>query len=131
MKRFALFIGIGGLSTLLQFALLALLVETGLLSEVPASAAGYLLSSFFNYWANYRYTFKSQQSHWQAFPKFAMAVALGLSINTLLFALFFHLFSQSWPLPWVAPYWPAQVLATGLTVIVNFIVHKCWIYRNH
>lgn len=130
MKRFILFVGIGGLSTLLQFAFLIFFIETKLLNAVAASAAGYVLSAFFNYWANYHYTFKSQQSHWQAFPKFAIAVALGLSINTLLFALFLYLLGQYWPFAWPAPYLVAQVLATGITVVVNFLVHKFWIYRE-
>jgi putative flippase GtrA len=25
----------------------------------------------------------------------------------------------------------AQFLATGITVVLNFAVHKFWIYRNH
>jgi hypothetical protein len=45
MKRFALFVGIGGISTLLQFLLLVLFVESQLLPEVIASAAGYVLST--------------------------------------------------------------------------------------
>lgn len=131
MKRFALFICIGGLSTLIQFLLLILLVESNLLPEVSASAAGYLLSSFFNYWANYRYTFKSSSSHTQTFPKYALAVAIGLSTNTLLFAAFLWLFNNYLALPWVEHYLAAQFLATGITVVLNFAVHKFWIYRNH
>jgi putative flippase GtrA len=34
-------------------------------------------------------------------------------------------------LPWVEHYLAAQVLATGITVLLNFAVHKFWIYRNH
>ena len=130
MKRFALFVGIGGLSSLLQFILLILFIEAGVLSEVSASAAGYLLSSIFNYWANYHYTFKSTRSHWEAFPRFAVAVAIGLSANTLLFAGFLFLFDHYIPLPWIEHYLVAQVLATGLTVILNFAIQKFWIYRN-
>jgi putative flippase GtrA len=131
MKRFALFVGIGGLSTLIQFLLLILFVESGLLPEVLASAAGYVLSSFFNYWANYHYTFQSTSSHAQTFPKYALAVAIGLSTNTLLFAVLLWLFNNHLALPWVEHYLVAQFLATGMTVVLNFAVHKFWIYRNH
>lgn len=131
MKRFALFVGIGGISTLIQFLLLILFVESRLLPEVIASAAGYVLSSFFNYWANYHYTFKSSSSHAQTFPKYALAVAIGLSTNTLLFAAFLWLFNNYLTLPWVEHYLAAQFLATGITVVLNFVVHKFWIYRNH
>lgn len=131
MKRFVLFVGIGAISTLIQFLLLILFVEGHLLPEVIASATGYVLSSFFNYWANYRYTFKSTSNHAQTFPKYALAVAIGLSTNTLLFAAFLWLFNNYFALPWVEHYLAAQFLATGITVILNFAVHKFWIYRNH
>jgi putative flippase GtrA len=131
MKRFALFLGIGGISTLIQFLLLMLFVEYNLLPEVTASAVGYLISAFFNYWANYRYTFKSSSSHAQTLPKYALAVAIGLSTNTLLFAAFLWLFNTYLALPWVEHYLAAQFLATGITVVLNFSVHKFWIYRNH
>lgn len=131
MKRFVLFVGIGGISTLIQFLLLILFVESRLLPEVLASAAGYVISSFFNYWANYRYTFKSSNSHAQTFPKYVLAVAVGLSANTLLFAAFLWLFNNYLTLGWVEHYLAAQVLATGITVVLNFAVHKFWIYRNH
>lgn len=130
MKRFALFVAIGGISSLIQFLLLIIFVETNLLSEVSGSAAGYLLSSFFNYWANYRFTFKSNRSHAQTFPKFVIAVGIGLGANTLLFAAFLWLFDHYLPIPWVEHYLVAQVIATGLTVFLNFLVQKIWIYRN-
>jgi putative flippase GtrA len=131
MKRFVLYLGIGGASTLIQFLLLIIFVECRLLPEVYASAAGYALSSIFNYWANYHYTFKSTSRHSSTFPKFVVAVAIGLSTNTALFAAFLFLFENFIPLPLVAPYVVAQVLATGITVVLNFLVHKIWIYRNH
>lgn len=131
MKRFALYLGIGGLSTLIQFLLLIIFIELRLLPEVYASAAGYALSSIFNYWANYHYTFKSTSRHSTTFPKFVVAVAIGLSTNTALFAAFLFVFENFLPVPWVAPYMVAQVLATAITVALNFLVHKIWIYRNH
>lgn len=131
MKRFALFIGIGGLSTMIQFLLLILFVESRLLPEVSASVSGYILSSFFNYWANYRYTFNSRSNHRETYPKFVVAVAIGLSANTALFAAFLFLFDHYLPLPLVEHYLVAQTLATGVTVVLNFCVHKFWIYRNH
>jgi putative flippase GtrA len=131
MKRFALFVGIGGISTLIQFLLLIFFVESRLLPEVFASAAGYVLSSLFNYWANYHYTFQSTSSHTKTFPKYVLAVAIGLSTNTLLFAAFLWLFNNYFTLPWVEHYLAAQFLATGITVFLNFVVHKLWIFRNH
>jgi len=122
MKHFIKFIGIGGISTLLQFALLALLVESKLVPAVTASALSYFLSSIFNYMANYRFTFTSNSSHRQTLPKFAVTVCLGLTVSTLLFAVFFKVFGN---------YMLAQFLATGITVCLNFLAHKLWIYKGH
>jgi putative flippase GtrA len=131
MKRFALFVGIGGISSLIQFLLLIIFVETKLLTEVAASAAGYLLSALFNYWANYHFTFKSTRSHSETFPRFVAAVGFGLLCNTLLFSIFLWLFNNYLPIPWVENYLVAQFMATGITVFINFAVQKIWIYRNH
>lgn len=123
MKRFITFVGIGGLSTLLQFLLLIIIVELHILPELIASPVSYLLSSIFNYFANYHITFNSKKSHAETLPKFIAAVALGLTSNTLLFALFLWLLGND-------NYLIAQLLATGITVFLNFMVHKLWIYRH-
>jgi putative flippase GtrA len=136
MKRFGLFLLVGVLSTLIQFLFLIIFVETELLPEVIASATGYLLSSLFNYWANYRFTFQSNAKHSQAFPKYLVAVAIGLSSNTLLFAGLFFTFNQIFSdgyiiFSWLENYLVAQCFATGITVCLNFAVQQFWIYRHH
>lgn len=122
MKRFIIFVGVGGAATLLQFAFLALLVEFHLLPKVVASAVSYGLSAIFNYLANYYLTFASKTNHRETLPKFVVTAFLGLSVSTLLFAFFLFLIDQ---------YLVAQCLATGITLILNFSIHKLWIYRNH
>jgi putative flippase GtrA len=122
MKRFMIFASVGGLATLIQFALLALMVEFKLLPAVAASAVSYALSAIFNYFANYHLTFTSNISHKETFPKFAVTAMLGLCVSTLLFAFFLFLINQ---------YLIAQCLATGITLVLNFSVHKWWIYRKH
>jgi putative flippase GtrA len=144
MKHFIKYLGIGSISTLIQFLLLTVMVkfrltpelivstdtyplssifnryEFKLAPEVIASSVAYFLSSIFNYLANYHFTFSSNASHYKTLPKFIMAVSLGLTANTLLFALFFHTLEN---------YIAAQLLATGITVFLNFLVHKLWIYK--
>lgn len=123
MKRFITFVGIGGVSTLIQFLLLIILVELRLLPELIASPVSYLLSSIFNYLANYHITFSSNKSHAETLPKFMAAVALGLTSNTLLYALFLWALGKD-------NYLIAQFFATGITVFLNFMVHKFWIYKH-
>jgi putative flippase GtrA len=146
MNHFLKYVGIGGLSTLIQFLLLGLFIklnfmpalvlstttsplkfifnqpELTIAPEVLASSLSYFSSSIFNYLANYHLTFASNTSHRKTLPKFMAATSLGLTANTSLFAVFFALFGH---------YLVAQCLATGITVFLNFTVHKLWIYKGH
>lgn len=131
MKRFILFLGVGGCSTLLHFILLAFFIELFFINEVVASFLGYLTSSLFNYWGNYRFTFNSQKSHRETIPKFALVVLFGLAINTAAFISFLYIFKNILILNILTPYLIAQFIATGITVVTNFVLHKIWIYRTN
>lgn len=115
------FVIVGGSATLLQFVLLLLLVEYGHLNKVLASALSFVLSAIYNYLMNYYFTFASEKSHVETAAKFVLVAALGLVINSSTFALFLMLGPH---------YLIAQVGATAITMIVNFLLHKIWIYRS-
>jgi putative flippase GtrA len=115
------FLVVGGLATLSQFALLFLLVELQLCSEVVASAMGYGLGAVVSYLLNYYFTFNSQQNHLATVPKFVAVAVLGLSVNTLVFYL------ANAVLPW---YGLSQCVATGASLVANYLLHRFWIYRN-
>ncbi len=161
MTHFIKYLGIGSISTFIQFLLLALLVKYKLTTEIVistaamswivkstefkiapeviASAFAYFLSSIFNYFANYYFTFASNSSHAKTLPKFAVAAGLGLATNTLLFSVILYFFSaQAFTQVFSNSefftnynYLVAQFLATGITVFLNFLVHKFWIYKGH
>jgi putative flippase GtrA len=133
MVKFIKFAVIGGAATLLQFLLLGIFVELMGMAPILASASSYACSSVFNYLANYYFTFTSKQSHSQTLPKFIVTVAIGLGLNTALFSFF--LFSLNNYLLigtnlLAAAYLIAQLFATLLTLIVNYLMHKLWIYRR-
>lgn len=133
MVKLIKFAIIGGAATLLQFLLLGLFVESGWMPPTAASAASYTCSAILNYLANYHLTFASTHKHSQTLPKFVVTVAIGLALNTTLFSVFLYLLKNylfSAPNLLQAAYLIAQVFATLLTLIVNFIMHKFWIYRR-
>ena len=115
------FLGVGGLSTIVQFALLTAFVESGVLPEVAASAVSYLLSAAVNYLLNYHLTFASNKKHSETLPKFVGVVGVGATVNTLVFAL------ANGVLPW---YWLSQCIATVVSTVANYVLHKVWIYRQ-
>ena len=115
------FLIVGGTSTLIQFGLLALFIETNLLQPIISSALSYLLSSTYNYLLNYHLTFVNTKSHIETFPKFVLVASIGIGVNTVVFALVFHLSSN---------YLIAQCVAVGVTLLLNYSLHKYWIYQE-
>jgi len=114
------FLIVGGIATGTQFVLLILFVELISIDEVAASAAAYGCAAIVNYFLNYYFTFNSNKSHKTAFAQFIIVAAIGLGINTLSFTLFNR----------ILHYFLAQIMATLLTLISNFILHKYWIYKT-
>jgi putative flippase GtrA len=133
MVKLIKFVVIGGAATLLQFLLLGAFVELGGLTPTIASASAYCCAAVFSYLANYYFTFASTSSHSQTLPKFVVTVAVGMTVSTTLFAIFHHFLINilliNTNLLHTA-YLIAQLFATLLTLIVNFLMHKFWIYRR-
>ncbi len=121
MKLFGKFALIGAFGTVFQYLLLIVFIEYFYFNEELSSALAYAISAVFNYLANYHLTFKSQAQHHSTFPKFVILVIAALVINTL---VFFTVHSMG------AHYLIAQIIATLVTLIINFLVHKFWIYRK-
>ncbi|WP_111641269.1 GtrA family protein [Marinimicrobium alkaliphilum] len=115
------FVLVGGVATGAQYVSLILFVESRLLPAVAASASAYAIGAAVNYLLNYYFTFASRQRHRDTLSKFVLVVALGLGLNTLSFWLLLLV------LPW---YLLAQVGATMITLVVNYLLHKHWIYRK-
>ena len=116
--RFAL---VGGSATLIQFALLYLFIEYAHVEKVIASASSFAISAFYNYLMNYHFTFASEKSHAETAIKFVIVASFGLLINSLTFALLLLVMPH---------YLVAQIGATIITLIINFLLHKIWIYRS-
>lgn len=118
---FSRFLLVGGTATALQFGLLIVFVEAAGLPPVFSSAASYTISAVYNYLMNNTLTFKSTKKHIETFPKFAIVVFIGVNVNTLLFAAFLQI---------IGIYVIAQCGAVVGTVLVNYVLHKYWIYRS-
>lgn len=118
---FLKFLCVGGASTLAQFLVLIMLVEWLRTPAIAASALSYLFGAACNYLLNYYVTFRASEQHVSALPKFLLVVLVGLSANTMFFSFFLSILDI---------YLVAQVLATVLTLILNFLLHKLWIYRT-
>lgn len=120
-KQFILFAAVGAVGTAGQYLALFILVEGGLLNKVPASVAGFAVGAVINYFLNYRFTFNSNKSHREAITKFFIVAIIGAAINTALFYMGIHLLHLYYML--------AQVVATVIVLLWNFIANKLWTFK--
>jgi len=122
IRQFILFAAVGAVGTGGQYISLVILVEAGLLAKVPASIVGFTVGAIINYFLNYRFTFNSDKSHREAISKFFIVAIIGAAINTVLFYTgirFFHMY-----------YLLAQLVATVIVLIWNFLANKLWTFRQ-
>jgi len=119
-SRFGRFAIVGAAATGLQYVLLILLAELTPLAKVACSALAFSVSALFNYLANYYVTFQSSKRHSETLSRFTVTAGLGLLMNTGVFYIAELLLPH---------YLLAQAVATLITLISNFLLHKYWIYN--
>jgi putative flippase GtrA len=119
LSRFVRFTVVGGVATAIQYAILILLVRGFGMGPTAASSIGFVLSAGVNYLLNYRFTFHSDRPHGPAAAKFALLAATGLLIN----AVIMHLMTGAG-----VHYLIAQVCATGVVLLWNFIGNTMWTF---
>ena len=119
--KFITFASVGLIGTAAHYLTLYRLVESYGVNAVHASAYGAVAGLIVNYFLNYILTFRSQQSHWQAFPKFATIASIGFALNfglmTVLTPYFYYLY--------------AQLITTALVLVWNFLGNSLWTFKHH
>lgn len=119
LAKFIFFSLVGVLGTAAHYLVLYLLVEFRGYDPVWASGVGSVAGLLVNYVLNFKLTFRSQQSHTQAFPKFALIALCGMGFNLLL---------MHWLTPWLF-YFYAQVITTALILLWNFFINFFWTFK--
>jgi putative flippase GtrA len=118
--QFTKFALAGGAGTGVQYLVLIALVAMFHLAPGRASLIGALAGAVVVYLLNRRFTFATQRGHGETLPRFAMMAIAGALLNGLLVGalsgagLYFLL---------------AQLVATVIVLVFNFIVSKLWIFR--
>jgi putative flippase GtrA len=120
-RQFLTFATVGACNTATHYATLIAGVSLGL-DPVSASALGWTLGAVVSYSLNYRFTFRSDLSHRQTAPRFALVAAIGLLLNTVLMSV------QVGPLG--LHYLVAQFVTTGTILCCNFVLSRSWAFRQ-
>jgi putative flippase GtrA len=81
------FSGVGVLATLIHGLALNLLVLGAGLHPTLANTGAFLSAFSISYVGHYYFSFRSRQNHAAAAPKFFIAALIGLTLNTLTFAI--------------------------------------------
>jgi putative flippase GtrA len=119
---FLRFAGVGGVCTLLQYLTLVVLVNVFALAAVIASTIGFIVSAMLNYYLNHVYTFRSDAPHQRALPRFGAIAGVGVLLNAAVVAVLHSRMSVHYLL--------AQVAATFVTLIWNFMAHRTWTFTR-
>jgi putative flippase GtrA len=118
--QFTKFLAVGGAGTVVHYLILIFQVSSMHIAPGPAAFAGAAAGAVVVYVLNYRITFASHAGHAHTLPRFVAVAVVAASLNGGLVGLLtksgVHFLS-------------AQVAATAIVLVFNFIVSKLWIFR--
>ena len=118
---------VGGIATLIEMGfcwLFLRVLPVFTLRDYLATALGFILSTFINFYLSRWFVFKANEARTGFAGEllgFLLLSAMGLGLKEL-FLFLFKLLSFS--------YWPAWLLATILVLLWNFLGRKFFIYKN-
>lgn len=123
-RELGIFLLVGALTVVVDFATYRSLVQAGILGVDPAKAAGFLIGTLFAYFANRFWTFGRTQhaagSGWRFVALYACTLVANVAINALALNLLTG---------YVFAVQLAFVLATGVSASFNFIGMKLYVFR--
>jgi len=110
----------GGIATAVHWTALWGLILLQV-DAVLASSIGAFLGAIVNYLLQYFFTFKTKRQHKKALLAYAPAVLVSWLLNLV---LFYSLYGDVFLDPLVA-----QVVTTGVVMVVNFLLYKKVVFR--
>ncbi|WP_426400007.1 GtrA family protein [Ralstonia sp. R-29] len=118
--QFSRYVVIGFGATLAHYVVLFGLVQAGV-SPWRASVAGSVIGATLNYIISRQAVFNSTRGHIGAMVRFGLVAFLALGCNATIMAIGLSLGLY---------YLLAQVFASAITAVFNFLVHRHWTFRD-
>ena len=129
--RFARFLTVGAVGTVLDFSILTVLKLAGL-PTLFANSISFTAGLLNNFTWNRLWTFgDSVKVDWRRqLAQFTLVSLVGLALNNLIVLSLEGLFgamlgSSQWA------YLPAKVIATGMVVFWNYFANRMWTFKNN
>ena len=110
----------GGTAALCHFTVLIVLVEFASFNPTLASMLGFCLAVLVNYTLQFHWTFELSGPHGRILTRYVITTFAMLGVNTVIFWLLNEKLSIMYVL--------AQVIATGVVTIMNFLINKHFIF---
>ena len=121
-RQFVSFAGVGAVATAAHYVILVFLVQFYQSNPTIASGIGAIAGALISYGLNYRYTFRSSNTHALSIAKFFAVAGVGLVLNSMCMLICIEVFGVHYLL--------SQVLATGLVLIWSFTMNRAWTFRE-
>jgi len=115
----------GGIATAAHWAVLWGLVNIQV-DAVLASSVGAFVGAVVNYFLQYFFTFRTQRKHKQTLMAYIPAVLVSWLLNL---GLFYSLYGSLFSMPMFSDPLLAQVVTTGIVMVVNFLLYKKVVFR--
>jgi len=115
--RFAI---VGSVGTLVQYSILALMVEVGHAPPLAGSSVGFIVAVIVAYFLNRRFTFGGVQRLGASFAKFVSVYAVGFALNGAIMQSLMH---------WGWQYLAAQAGAIAIVLVWNFLGSRFFAFR--
>lgn len=113
---------VGVVATVIDFLVLTVLTELFGVYYLTSAAAGFIISTIFNYLASMRYVFKSRFTASERHKELLLFVTLSV-IGLVLNQFFMWLFVEQFGLFYVL----SKIAATVFVMAWNFISRKLWL----
>jgi putative flippase GtrA len=120
VRDFLRFAAVGAVATAAHYAVLIVLKEFGGMHPVWATVCGYSVGAVVSYTLNRMFTFEVKPAYGRGLVKFLAVIAVGGVLNAAIMAFF---------LQFGLHYLIAQLIATGLVLIYNFLAARFLVFR--
>lgn len=110
----------GGTAALCHFSVLILLVEFTTVNATLATMIGFCLAVLVNYTMQFHWTFELSGPHSRILTRYVITTFAMLGVNTIIF----WMLNAKLDIMYVL----AQVIATGVVTIMNFLINKHFIF---
>ncbi len=121
-KQVFRFVVVGGLTAVIYYGVLFVLVEFVELGVLFSSSAAYIGATLLNYKLHHAWTFEARVPHSVATLRYVVMCVIGFTINYLV--MYFGVSDDQ------SNYLLVQTVAVACVVTWNFMVSSLWVYRH-